>query len=220
MYFKKGSIIAILFFAFSCISIYFIDKPLALYLHEHGFNNWFALSIITEYGIPAFIAFCIIFLCYVPTHPTLSQRLLFLVYAIIIISFTELARIKLGVLFARSWPLAWSGSGVYGSLIPGNQFGFHFLESSNWKGAFPSGHSMAITSICCTMYLIYNRYLVLWIIPTILMQISLILLNYHYLSDCLAGIGLGVLISYYGFFIRNLYITNSLMLNRSGHPRI
>lgn len=200
-YFKTGSILAIMFFALSAISIYFIDKPLALYLHEHGFNNWFALSYITEYGIPTFAAFCVIFLYCVPTHPTLSKRLLFVLYAIIVVGITELVRIKLGILFARNWPLAWPGSGIYGSLIPGNQFGFHIFESSTWKGSFPSGHSMAITSIGCTMYLIYRRYLMLWIMPIILIVVSLVLLNYHYLGDCFAGIGLGILISYYGFIV-------------------
>lgn len=197
---KTGGGISLFFLIFAFISIQFIDKPLTLYIHQQHIDQWTAFSYITECGIPIFSGFCFIFLLLIPTHKHVMARVCFFLYFLVLLVLVELIRIKLGIIFGRNWPLTWAGSGAYGSLVDNNQYAFHFFQSeSHWKGSFPSGHSMVITAISCTMYLVYNRFKYLWMAPMIAMPICLVLLNYHYLGDCLAGIGLSVLFSYYGF---------------------
>lgn len=213
-YLKTGGIISLVFFVLAFISIQFVDKPLTLSIHHYYFDQLYDLSYITEYEIPIFAGFCAILLLLIPTHKQVMPRLCFVLYFLVLLSLVELVRIKLGIICGRNWPLTWYGSGMYGSLVGDNHYAFHFFQS-DWKGSFPSGHSMAITAICCTMYLIYNQLKYLWIMPVILMVTCLVLLNYHYLGDCLAGIGLSVFFSYYGFVLY-LWLTRILFKRSIG----
>lgn len=196
---KKGTILGLIFFALSLLSIFFIDKMLALHIHAYGIDNWHFLSYVTEKGIPIYMIIAAVLLLCVPTSNSLSERWLFFVYVVIIFLLTKWIRVELGIIFGRNWATTWSGSGVYGSLISNNVYKFHFLQSATFKGSFPSGHSAIITTLCCTFYFRYQRFLVLWVIPVVLIPCCLVLLNYHYLGDCFAGIGLGLMSSYYGF---------------------
>lgn len=198
-YFKIGTYLALIFFILSALSVCFIDKTLALHIHSYGIDQRLVLSYITEYGIQAFIFICILMLLVVPNNLSVLQRLLLVAYTSVIFLFAKWLRTELGIILGRSWPLTWAYSGPYGSLIANNDGNFHFLESSIFVGSFPSGHSMAITLLCCTFYLAYKRFFLLWFIPVILIPVCLILLNYHYLGDIFAGIGFGLLLSYYGF---------------------
>jgi hypothetical protein len=198
-YFKIGTYLALIFFILSALSVCFIDKTLALHIHSYGIDQWLILSYITEYGIQTYIFICIAMLFAAPNNLSVSQRLLLVVYTIVILLFAKWLRAELGIILGRSWPLTWAYSGPYGSFISDNDANFHFLKSSTFKGSFPSGHSLAITLLCCSFYLAYKRYFLLWFVPVILIPVCLILLNYHYLGDTLAGVGLGLLLSYYGF---------------------
>ncbi len=198
-YFKTGAVLGLSFLLLSLLSIFFMDKTLALHLHQYGVDQWLILSYITECGIPLYFFICIGLLIAIPTSRSIAQRILFVTYVIAIMLLAKWIRVELGIIFGRNWPQTWAGSGSYGSLISDHHYYFHFFESSTFKGSFPSGHLMVITILCCTFYFIYPQFLLLWILPFVLIPVCLILLNYHYLGDCLAGIGLGLWMSYYGF---------------------
>lgn len=209
--------IAVLLFILSLFSIQFLDKPLALWIHANGWDQQLILTYITEYSVPALSIFCILFVLAYPIRLSLWHRFLFIGYVFLIVSLVIWIRGKLGIICGRSWPMTWPESGVYGSLISNDQYGFHFFQSHHWRGSFPSGHCVVISTICFTMYLyspvelLCQRFLSLWMLPIILMLISQVLLNYHYLGDSLAGVALGIFASYEGF---KIYRHCSSWLNR------
>ncbi len=198
-YFKTGALLAFIFFILSIACINFVDKSLALYVHAHGFDRWHLLFTVTENGILALIIFSLIILCIFPTDKMLWKRMFFVLYAIAGAYLAIWIRRKLGIVCARSWPNVWAESGVYGGLLGDGQFGFHFFQTTTWKGSFPSGHCVETAYICCTMFLVYNRFKYLWSIPVVAMVLGQVLQHFHFLGDCFAGIALGVLVSYFGF---------------------
>ncbi len=197
---RTTGFIALLVFLFGALfSIQFLDKPLALFIHEQGFDQWFFPRYITEDGISVLLGISLLSFLLVPTHKQIIQRLFCILYFILALVFAEWIRVKLGIICGRAWPTTWSGSGIYGSLVGDNHFGFHFFQSDSWKGSFPSGHTIVTGTICCSLHLIYPKLKAVWMIPMIILPLCLILENYHFLGDILAGTGLSIFISYWGF---------------------
>lgn len=203
-YFKTGALLALVFFILAVMSINFLDKTVALFVHAHGFDQWHVLSDYTENSILAIDVFAFIILCIFPTDKLLWKRILLIAIIVAGAFLTIWIRRKLGVMSARSWPQLWSGSGSYGGLIGDGQFGFHFFQTRTWKGSFPSGHGAEMAFICCAMFLIYHhfKYKYLWWLPVIVMVMGQLLQNFHFLGDCFAGVGLGILVAYFavGFY--------------------
>ena len=192
-------LLAFVFFMLSIVSISIFDKPLALYVHAHGFDQWPLLFHLTEDGILPLMIFSLIMLCIFPTDKLLWKRILLVLYAVAAAYLAIWIRRRLGIICARSWPNVWAESGVYGGLLGDGQFGFHFFQTTTWKGSFPSGHCVETAYICCTMFLVYNCFKCLWCIPVVAMVLAQVLQHFHFLGDCFAGIALGVLVSYFGF---------------------
>ncbi len=69
-----------------------------------------------------------------------------------------------------------------------------FVPFSHFSG-LPSGHSTLIAVIATSIILFYPRQKLLGISLCLVVIISLILTNSHYLADCLAGLILGSLVS-------------------------
>lgn len=200
--FKTGAYASLIFFMLAVVCVNFIDKPLALFIHAQGVDQWRMLSYITEDGIAPLMLFCFLIFGIFSSDKSFWRRIVFIAYAIALFYLATWIREELGMIFARSWPKVWSGSGIYGGLVSDGQFGFHFFQSAAWKGSFPSGHSVKTSYICCMMFLIYPqfKYRYLWWLPLIAMVIALVLQNFHYLGDCFAGIALGVLVAYAAFY--------------------
>ena len=95
----------------------------------------------------------------------------------------------LKIIFGRYWPTTWIAGNL--SLIHDGIYGFHWWHGWGNQGGFPSGHT-TYTLFCCTcLYLTLPRLKYLWLLLALLIPSCLIILNYHFLGDCLAGIGLG-----------------------------
>ncbi len=62
--------------------------------------------------------------------------------------------------------------------------------------SFPSGHSMTAFALAATLSLIYPALLAPLLFTAVSIAASRILLGMHYLSDVLAGIGMGVVLGY------------------------
>lgn len=200
-HFKTGTLFAFIFFILAIVCINFVDKTLALHVHAYGFDQWHALSHYTENSIVIVDIFSFIILCLFPTSKSFWKRVLLIAIIIAGACLAIWIRRTLGVIGARSWPQFWPGCGIYGALTYDGQFGFHFFQTSAWRGSFPSGHSTEIAFICCMMYLVYHRfrYKFLWWLPVVAMMVGQVLQNFHFLGDCFAGIALGFLVAYVGF---------------------
>lgn len=201
-YLKKGTYISIFFWITAIISIIFFDRSLSLYIFYKNIKNDYIPNYITVESIYHFIIpLDLILIFLLPTKPKFGKKYCLIIYFVLITVLTDLIKTYLKIVFGRDWPDPSSNPGKYGSLIGDNEFGFHFLHSISWQGSFPSGHATFITVTSLTTYLITEKLKYFWIAVIVIMIVCILILNFHFLGDCLGGIALGVLMSYYGIVL-------------------
>jgi membrane-associated phospholipid phosphatase len=86
-------------------------------------------------------------------------------------------------LVGRARPLLWLRDNIYG---------FHpfTLQGSLWN-SFPSGHSTTAFALAASLSIFYPRLRPLWVACALILAISRVMVDAHYLSDVCAGAFLG-----------------------------
>jgi membrane-associated phospholipid phosphatase len=111
-------------------------------------------------------------------------------------------RNSLGELCGRYWPTTWFNNNP--SLIGTNTYGFHPFQSGDEEGSFPSGHSARILGFATVWWIAMPRTRILLALVCVPMLGALILLNYHFVSDVIAGSFLGAIVAIYAARLADL----------------
>jgi membrane-associated phospholipid phosphatase len=78
-------------------------------------------------------------------------------------------------------------------LFQENLYGFHFFSFKNHFSSTPSGHALVIFAVCTALSILFRRYAVLFFLIAVLVGVSRVVLEAHYLSDVLFGGYIGVM---------------------------
>src|SRR5206468_10070558 len=111
----------------------------------------------------------------------------------------------LGDVFGRYWPQTWTRNNP--SLIGTGTYGFHPFQRGDDVGSFPSGHAARILAFATVWLIAMPRSRTVQIVVIILsasMLVSLVAMNYHFVSDVIAGSVLGALIAMYATHLARL----------------
>lgn len=207
---KKEYLLALMLGAsFIIFSYFYLDKAIARYflnnaatyealgdfLSIFGESYWYIGS-----GIIGFLIFK-----FFKKNELYSQRFLFLLYLNL---FSGLLSIILKNIFGRirPWGLR-NGADEYGFLLFQN-FDMGFLEKMKYHIAtlmdapttytsFPSGHSTTVFAVFTYLFLLFPKYLYLWVGMAITLAGARLLDSDHFLSDITAGAMLGSLSTVY-----------------------
>jgi membrane-associated phospholipid phosphatase len=68
---------------------------------------------------------------------------------------------------------------------------FNPLES----GGFPSGHMIIVTAFLTAVWLYYPRFRTSAVVILTILSVALLLTSYHFVSDIIAGVYFGILIT-------------------------
>ena len=92
--------------------------------------------------------------------------------------------------FGRTWPESWLGDNP--SWIRDGVFGFFPFHGGMGWGSFPSGHTTSITAAATILWVLWPELRCVWgaLVATVI--IGLIGGNYHFVSDIIGGLYLGV----------------------------
>jgi len=89
--------------------------------------------------------------------------------------------------------------------------GFSWFNFAHDAKSFPSGHSQLIWTVAVSLLLIYPRLIIIYLVTAILVSLSRVMLNQHFVSDVLLGAYLGsivpILINSYILLPRGLNIS-------------
>jgi len=187
------------------ISYNFFDKPVATYFYMHretyhhigkllsltGESQWYIGA-----GLLGFL-----FFKYGKSNELYKNRFLFLFYANI---FSGILSILLKWIFSRIRPVGLHHSPEeYGFLLFQNydkgfwgQLKYHYItmfHHPSTYASFPSGHTVTIAATFTVMYLLFPRYLYLWIILGVSFASGRVLAGDHFISDIIAGTVVGIL---------------------------
>ncbi len=114
-------------------------------------------------------------------------------------------RISLGDVFGRYWPETWTHDNP--SLIGTGTYGFHPFQRGDDIGSFPSGHACRVLGFASVWMIAMSRSRPVQIAVIVLcapMLMSLVAMNYHFVSDVIAGSVLGGIIATYAAHLARL----------------
>ena len=187
---RKILLVSLILCSLSALSILFIDRNLALAVHNSGLDSNLWLRKLTE-GLPVFLLVMLV------TVPLLTKwqrgklsALLLSAYVYLGLKLTMEIKTGLKTIFGRYWTKTWINHNL--SLIHDGVYGFNWWHGFGNQGCFPSGHSTYTAFCCFWLYILQPRYKILWLILLVIMPLGLIALDYHYLGDCFTGVALGL----------------------------
>jgi membrane-associated phospholipid phosphatase len=189
------------------VCYYFIDRPVAFFVHRHEIANVEEFRWLTEpppivqSWSPLLLASLAIRRAWGKWRPW--QAALFVSCASLIVA--DQFRESLGDVCGRYWPETWHNDNP--SLIGTGAYGFHPFEIGDDTGSFPSGHSARIVAFFYVFWLLLPRARWLYVVVAVPMLLALVAMNYHFVSDIVAGSVIGGIIGAYAVALTGLQTT-------------
>ena len=207
---------------------YWVDRSVAFYVYDHAVNKILVFKWLT-YPPATFQTWSPLLLVLLMLRrawgPLRSCQMTLLVACVSLIVAGEF-RTSLGDLCGRYWPETWfhvsspmAGSSSNGgtadlinsggylnnpSLIGTGTYGFHAFQSGDDVGSFPSGHATRVLAFAAVWWIGVPRTRLLWMVICPPLVLSLVAMDYHFVSDVIAGSFLGGIVGVYAASLANL----------------
>jgi membrane-associated phospholipid phosphatase len=171
-----------------------LDRPIALWTHDHfsGANRGILrqLGHIPDPLIPlAVIAFLLLGL-WTLIGRSFSRRQEAIFVCSIAVMVAEMIKDVLKFIFGRTWPESWMQNNP--SFIHGGSYGFHFMHGGGAYQSFPSGHMGASCAVLAVLWIWYPGLRWLYVFAGLAVGAGLVVADYHFLSDVIAGAFVGI----------------------------
>jgi membrane-associated phospholipid phosphatase len=173
------------------ICYYFVDRPVARFVHDHisfprGLLQWPPL--ISGYlRAVALLAVILVVVWWAWKRGGRFQTVLLAISANLVINIVLKQLLKWGC--GRYWPETREGDNP--SLIGSGAYGFHPFHYGPAYDSFPSGHAAVICSVLSILWLTYPRWRWWYAIVGGAVCVALVGMNYHFVGDVIAGAMLG-----------------------------
>jgi membrane-associated phospholipid phosphatase len=203
----RSIIITVLFIVAVVICYLWVDRPVAFFVYRHHINTIQVFRWLT-YPPPEVQNWSALILTILMVRRTwgpllLWQKTLFVACLSLIVA--DDFRISLGDVFGRYWPETWTHDNP--SLIGTGAYGFHPFQRGDDVGSFPSGHAARVLAFGTVWLIAMPRSRTIQIVVIVLsasMLVSLVAMNYHFVSDVIAGGVLGGIVATYGAHLARL----------------
>ena len=174
------------------VSVQWIDRPIALWIFDlFGGRRIPTQTADRIFSIPL-ITTIVFIICGIIA--IMGRRFSKLEAAIAMCAISTLAttviKDQLKFAFGRTWPDTW-GPGIV-SFVRDNVYGFHFFQSGKSFKSFPSGHAAVAAAVLSVIWILFPNLRVFCTIGLIAVDIGLVALNLHFLSDVVAGSFVGI----------------------------
>jgi membrane-associated phospholipid phosphatase len=191
------------------VCYFWVDRPVAFFVYDHHINRFEIFRWLT-YPPPEVQNWSALVLTILIVRrawgPFLRWQKALLVACISLIVADDF-RISLGDIFGRYWPDTWHHDNP--SLIATGTYGFHPFQRGDDVGSFPSGHACRIFGFAGVWLIAMPRSRTLQVVVILLcapMLISLVAMDYHFVSDVIAGSVLGWINATYAAHLARLEI--------------
>lgn len=165
----------------------FVDRPVAFYVADHGIDRSSLLRDLTY--PPAYVLNVAPLLLAVAgarrAWGPLSRLEWACVLALVSVLLAEQFRESISYLAGRYWPDTWIDDNP--SLIRDGAYGFHPFHGGRAYGSFPSGHTARTVAFVAVWWIAYPWSRWLGVAVTAAVAVGLVGMNYHFVTDVLAG---------------------------------
>jgi membrane-associated phospholipid phosphatase len=185
-----------------------VDRPVATWVHEHLGDERFGLFSANYDGhlltvgpfglmagpaqalgpVAAVVLGCLAVAAAAGWRPEMRGRIVLMLCLSILVAMEINAQAK--SLFGRTWPESWLGDNP--SWIRDSVFGFFPFHGGTGWGSFPSGHTTIVTTPATVLWFVSPELRVVWATMVAVVVAGLIGGNYHFVSDIVGGLYLGV----------------------------
>lgn len=198
----KNSLLVLLATAILVIICFFwVDKPVAFWIYHHTILQGpveHGLTRIPELFSVAAVAYYFYFaLRYAQGQPIRFERNLLIATNSLVVAC--LFKDILKYCFGRTWALPWLGNNP--SLLGDNTYGFFPFHAERAYGSFPSGHATAAAAVMIVFWFCYPKLRWLWLLVVLATAVGLVAMNFHFVSDVIAGTALGGIVGYWTYRI-------------------
>src|SRR6476469_5455008 len=165
------------------ICYYFVDRPVARFVHDHRIPRFEELRWLTE-PPPLVQSWAPLLLVILAVRRAAGrwrhwQHVLFVACVSLIVA--DQFRQSLGDLFGRYWPETWHDNNP--SLIGTGTYGFHPFQVGDDVGSFPSGHSARVLGFASIFWLAMPRSRWVCAVIAVPMLVALVGMDYHSVGD-------------------------------------
>jgi membrane-associated phospholipid phosphatase len=174
------------------VSVQWIDRPIALWIFDvFGGRRIPTQTADRIFSIP-FVTTMVFVICGIIaiTGRRFSKLEATIAMCAISTLATTVIKDQLKFAFGRTWPDTW-GPGIL-SFVRDNVYGFHFFQSGKSFESFPSGHAAVAAAVLSVIWILFPNLRVFCTIALIAVDIGLVALNLHFLSDVVAGSFVGI----------------------------
>jgi membrane-associated phospholipid phosphatase len=172
------------------LCIGFVDRPTARFAHASLAHHdiFRRLTLLPQLLAPIAFVVLIVFGLAALRHPLRgTPQLLFLASLSMVIA--DALDLWLKGAFGRTWPETWVQGNP--SFIANHVYGFFPFHGGAGWASFPSGHMTAICGFCAPLWFLAPHLRPVWLVIMGLVAVGLFGMDYHFISDMIAGTGLG-----------------------------
>jgi membrane-associated phospholipid phosphatase len=194
----RNTLVALLCCAALILLCYlFVDRPVAFYVHDQRFADYPVLKWLTyppdilEALVPVALAVLMVRRIRGPFNRW--ERVVLATCLAVILA--EQFKDAFAYLFGRYWPETWIDNNP--SLIHDGAYGFHPFHRGDSYRSFPSGHTARIVAAASVMWIAYPRWRWAWVLLSMAVISGLILMDYHFVGDVVAGGFIGAIVGTY-----------------------
>ena len=176
------------------LSIMYVDRPVADFLEAHFRHTfgWVLLNRLLE-PLKLVAVSALLFLFWAGLRRVFGygsqqqwiEKAVICSWAIVWGLATEFV---LKQIFGRSWPDP--------TYIQHHLYGFRFLHASEHWSSFPSGTAIGSTALASTLGILFPRLRAISAVLAVMVCFAVVLCNYHWLSDAIAGAFIGISIGW------------------------
>jgi membrane-associated phospholipid phosphatase len=178
----------------------FVDRPVAFYVHRQRFVDSAVLKWLT-YPPPILQAWAPVVLTALMVRRawgpfTRAERVLLAACVTMILA--DQCRQTLAYVFGRYWPDTWIHDNP--SLIRDGAYGFHPFHDGSAFDSFPSGHATRTLALVAVVWIACPKWRWACVLASLAEAVALVGLNYHFVSDVIAGGFVGSIVGAYTTF--------------------
>jgi membrane-associated phospholipid phosphatase len=179
------------------ICYYFVDRPVAYWVHDHDLNRFRLLvwlqdpPALLQWWAPAALAALVIRRAWGPFRRWELTLLAACVSLLVAVQFKD----SLKFCFGRYWPDTWIDDNP--SLLRDDAYGFHPFHGGMAYACFPSGHMTRTLAVVAVVWIAYPRWRWACVVASALVAIGLLGMNYHFVGDVIGGGFVGGIVGVY-----------------------
>lgn len=176
---------------------WFVDCPVAFYVHDQRFAHHPALKWLT-YLPPILQAWVPIVLAALMVRRVWGPFLRWervVAAACVGLVLADQFRVTLAFTFGRYWPETWVNDNP--SLIRDGAYGFHPFHFGSAYESFPSGHAARTLAVAAIVWIAYPRWRWACGLASVAVAAGLLGMDYHFVGDVIAGAFVGGIVGAY-----------------------